>query len=204
MHPFRPPAPVVSFLGVDNNARTQTGTVTVSGIDFAQSDNTLSARIDTNACATAAWASATSVMCRNTNGPTIHSVEVTVGLILGTRYPAFTFDGWSECLSNTCTFSCLNHSPNASPDRQRLAQPQPATLHGTERHHLGPELQLPGRQLGRHHADDPGCPRRVRHVVVALGHQPGVLPEHAGPARGSHDHPDRLGLRGDPDARLHL
>ena len=87
-------APVVSYLGVDNNARTMTGIVTVSGVSFGQSDNTPSSRVDSHACATVAWASRTTVACASTHGfPSVLSVVVTVGAQGGTRLPAFTFDG---------------------------------------------------------------------------------------------------------------
>ena len=78
---------------MDNNARTLLGSVTVSGLSFGMSDATPSVRVDSNACTTAAWTSATSSLCVNTNGPSEVSSEVTVGTAVGTRYPGFTFDG---------------------------------------------------------------------------------------------------------------
>ena len=78
---------------MDNNARTQAGTVSVFGLNFGQSNNTPSSRLDTNECTTVAWTSASAVNCHNTNSPTIHSGEVTVGTFVGTRYAQFSFDG---------------------------------------------------------------------------------------------------------------
>ena len=84
----------MSYLGIDNAARTMTGSVTVSGVNFGQNDNTASSRVDTNICTTAAWASATTVLCTSAHGfPSVITTEITVGTLAGTRYPAFTFDG---------------------------------------------------------------------------------------------------------------
>ena len=85
---------MVSYLGVDNSARTMTGTLSVNGLSFSQSDATPTARVDFVVCATAAWSSATTVNCVVTTAPTLISTDVTVGMLVGTRYPAFTFDGW--------------------------------------------------------------------------------------------------------------
>jgi hypothetical protein len=54
-------APSVSYLGVGNNARSMAGSLSVSGLNFGQSDNTPSSRVDSNACSTAAWVSSSSV-----------------------------------------------------------------------------------------------------------------------------------------------
>ena len=92
-------APVVSYLGVDNNARTMQGTMTVQGLSFGETNNTPSGRIDSIVCATAAWSSATTVNCVNAhNFPSVITTEITVGLLTGTRYPKFTFDGWFSAL----------------------------------------------------------------------------------------------------------
>ena len=88
-----PTAPAVSYLGVGNFARTAESTVTVSGLSFGTTDNTPSGRVDALTCATAAWASATTVLCWNSNGqPSVITTELTVGGLVGTRYPQFTFD----------------------------------------------------------------------------------------------------------------
>ena len=84
---------MVSYLGVGNNARSQTGTVSVTGMNFGQYNNTPSSRIDTLMCETTAWSAHSALRCVNVNNPTVHSSEVTVNLMVGTRYPQFTFDG---------------------------------------------------------------------------------------------------------------
>ena len=86
-------APAVSYVGVDNFGRSHTGSLSVTGVNFGQTDNTPSTRIDTNECGTAGWVSATAVYCHNSVGPTMHTTEVTVAVVAGTRMPAFTFDG---------------------------------------------------------------------------------------------------------------
>ena len=68
-------------------------TVSVAGLSFGQSDSTPSGRIDGEACGTAAWTSTTAVLCRELSAASSVSTEVTVGGLVGTRYPAFTFDG---------------------------------------------------------------------------------------------------------------
>ena len=87
-------APSVSYLGVGNNARSMAGNLSVSGLNFGQSDNTPSSRVDSNSCSTAAWVSSSSVQCASSGGsPSVVSTEVTVGSRVSTRYPMFTFDG---------------------------------------------------------------------------------------------------------------
>ena len=115
---------MVSYLGVDNNARTQSGVVSVAGVNFGNFDFTPSARLDTNDCVTAAWTSFTSLACENVNNPTIHSVEVTLSAFVGTRYPQFTFDGarvtymWScPCGLLTVSLPAPVVSDSLSPNR---------------------------------------------------------------------------------------
>ena len=83
---------MVSYLGVSNSGRTSTGSVTVAGLSFGQVDATASARIDSAACGTVAWASSSAALCLS-GGRSEVSTEVTVGGLGGTRYAAFTFDG---------------------------------------------------------------------------------------------------------------
>ena len=83
---------MVSYLGRDNAARTLISTVTVNGLSFGAANVTPSSRIDSAVCATAVWTAATTINCWNTNSPSVVSTEVTVGGLVGTRYPAFTFD----------------------------------------------------------------------------------------------------------------
>ena len=94
-------APVVSYLGVDNNALTMAGSVTVAGLSFGQSDATPSSRIDGVACGTVAWTSLSSILCRELSAPSSVTTEMTVGGLVGTRYPAFTFD----CADGSWIFS---------------------------------------------------------------------------------------------------
>lgn len=91
---------MVSYLGVDNDARTMIATVTVAGLSFGQSDATPSSRIDGVACGTVAWTSLSSILCRELSAPSSVTTEVTVSGIVGTRYPAFTFDCGQSMLCN--------------------------------------------------------------------------------------------------------
>ena len=89
-------------------------TVTVAGLSFGQSDATPSSRIDGVACGTAAWTSLSSILCRELSAPSSVTTEVTVGGLVGTRYPAFTFDG-------VRAISCADDSHNE--DDHHLASP---------------------------------------------------------------------------------
>ena len=83
----------MSYLGIANSALTMVASLTVVGLGFGQSNATPSDRVDSVACGTAAWNSASSIVCLNSSGPVMSSVEVTVVGLAGTRFPAFTFDG---------------------------------------------------------------------------------------------------------------
>ena len=82
------------------------GSVTVHGLNFGQSDDTPSGRVDTAVCATAAWTSHSTVHCSLTTSPALISTEITVGGVAGTRYPQFTFDGPPQF--RFCLTCCLS------------------------------------------------------------------------------------------------
>ena len=99
---------------MDNFARTHTGSVSVSGVNFGALDFTASGRTDALACATAGWASATTVLCSAATTPTVVTAEVTVAGLAGTRLPAFTFDG-----------GFVMWCPHRRPEYPRPASPAP-------------------------------------------------------------------------------
>ena len=88
------PAPTVSFVDALNAAVTAGYSVTVSGIDFAASATTPTATVGLSGCLTAAWASASSVVCMAAASEGVgHDVRVTVEEIVGTRTATFSYDG---------------------------------------------------------------------------------------------------------------
>ena len=79
-----------------NRGFTTTLSLTVSGLNFAAVNKTPSGKSAAATCSTASWASASSVVCLQSNygTPADSSVIVTVtdGYV-GTRSNVFTFDG---------------------------------------------------------------------------------------------------------------
>jgi len=87
-------APVVSFVAEDNSAVTSGYSVTVSGMNFAVSATTPTSTIGLSSCATAAWASASSVVCMLSMGEGVsHELRVTVAGVVGSRTAIFSYDG---------------------------------------------------------------------------------------------------------------
>jgi len=87
-------APVVSFVA-PNAAITAGLSLTMAGLSFGSLDVTPSTAIGLTSCATAAWASSTSVRCLVAAGagPSILT-SVTVESVVGTRIAGFSFDGF--------------------------------------------------------------------------------------------------------------
>ena len=68
--------------------------VTVSGLNFAVSATTPTSTIGLSSCATAAWASASSVVCMLSMGEGVgHELRVTVAGVVGSRTATFSYDG---------------------------------------------------------------------------------------------------------------
>ena len=87
-------APVASFLLELNSASTSGYSVTVSGMNFAVSATTPTSTIGLSSCATASWASATSLVCMLSMGEgVIHVLRVTVAGVVGSRTAIFSYDG---------------------------------------------------------------------------------------------------------------
>ena len=92
-----PKAPAVSFALESNGVATSVWSVTVSGLSFGSQDMTASARIGLSSCATTAWASGTSLVCRLSLGVgTGLAVQATVTSVAGTQTAVFTYDGRSR------------------------------------------------------------------------------------------------------------
>ena len=89
------PAPVVSFVDLSNAGMTAGWSVTVSGLSFgASTESTPTVALGLTSCATAAWASATSVVCAVIYGDGVrHVATATVFGVVGTRTAAFSYDG---------------------------------------------------------------------------------------------------------------
>ena len=87
---------MVSFTWEQNVALTDGGSVTVFGLNFRTSSFSPSSEFEANACATAAWASKTSLTCRvvvGKNAGTVANIAVTASGAVGTRSYDFSFDG---------------------------------------------------------------------------------------------------------------
>jgi hypothetical protein len=87
-------APVVSFVAEANSAVTSGYSVTVSGLNFGVSTTTPTATVGLSSCATAAWASTSSVVCMLSMGEGVeHELRATVAGVVGSRTATFSYDG---------------------------------------------------------------------------------------------------------------
>jgi hypothetical protein len=76
-----------------NQPNTGTGFVTVSGMNFAAVDTTISVFVGLTACATSSWNSATALQCYTPIGRDTVSMQVeTLNTQIGTRMNIFTYD----------------------------------------------------------------------------------------------------------------
>ena len=92
--------PVVSFVAEANSAVTSGYSVTVSGMNFAVSATTPTSTIGLSSCATAAWASSSSVVCMLSMGEGVsHELRMTVSGVVGSRTATFSYDGICSCLT---------------------------------------------------------------------------------------------------------
>ena len=91
-------APVVSFSSEANAAVTAGYSVTVTGLNFGVGTTTPTATVGLSSCATAAWASTSSVVCLLACGEGVgHELRVTVADVVGTRTAGFSYDGARAC-----------------------------------------------------------------------------------------------------------
>ena len=91
-----PSAPVASWAAMGSSNMPHSGllSATLSGLSFAAVDLTATATLGEATCATASWASGTSVQCfaaASSSGDDV--VTVTVSGATGTGVGVFTFDG---------------------------------------------------------------------------------------------------------------
>ena len=100
------PAPVVSFSSEANAAVTAGYSVTVSGLNFGVAATTPTATVGLSSCATASWASTSSVVCRLLGGEGVgHELRATVAGVVGTRTAGFSYDG-----AHGVVWQCRVHS----------------------------------------------------------------------------------------------
>ena len=95
-------APVVSHCDVVNGAASGGQSVTISGVNFGESDVTPTAVVILTLCKTSAWSSTTGLVCDVAAGSGVGSlwgVCVTAASLVGTDTAVFTFDG--------CALHCL-------------------------------------------------------------------------------------------------
>ena len=89
----------MSFVAEANSAVTSGYSVTVSGLNFAVSATTPTSTIGLSSCGTAAWASASSVVCMLSMGEGVsHELRLTVAGVVGSRTATFSHDGTCSCL----------------------------------------------------------------------------------------------------------
>ena len=87
-------APVVSFSVEANAAVTAGYSVTVSGLNFGVDATTPTSTIGLSSCATASWASTSSVICMLSMSEGVsHELRVTVSGVVGSRTSGFSYDG---------------------------------------------------------------------------------------------------------------
>ena len=87
-------APVVSFSAEANAAMTAGYSLTVSGLNFGVDATTPTSTIGLSSCATASWASTSSVTCMVSMGEGVsHKLRVTVSGVVGSRTATFSYDG---------------------------------------------------------------------------------------------------------------
>ena len=87
-------APLVSFVAEANSAATSGYSVTVSGLNFGVYATTPTSTVGLSSCATASWASATSVICMLSMGEVVkHELRMTVAGVVGSRTATFSYDG---------------------------------------------------------------------------------------------------------------
>lgn len=87
-------APVVSFSEEANAAVIAGDSMTVSGLSFGAGATTPTVTVGLSSCVTAAWASASSVVCMVSAGEgATRDIRVTVVGVVGSRTSAFSYDG---------------------------------------------------------------------------------------------------------------
>lgn len=103
-------APVVSFADSANAATTAAWSVTVSGLNFGAADISMTVRLGATTCASASWASTTSVVCFAAAGEgASKGIVASVDGVAGTRTAAFSFDGgWAALRAGG--LACLRSS----------------------------------------------------------------------------------------------
>ena len=96
-------APVVTHIDMTNGPVTGSASITLTGLNFGESDLTPTVRVMVTICATSSWSSMTGLVCQSPVGSGVGgllSVRVTAAVLVGTQSGVFTFD----CV---CVFGCL-------------------------------------------------------------------------------------------------
>ena len=77
-----------------NSGVTSGYSVTVSGLNFGVFATTPTSTLGLSSCATAAWASTSSVVCMLSPGEGVsHELRATVAGVVGSRTATFSYDG---------------------------------------------------------------------------------------------------------------
>ena len=75
--------------------------ITLSGVNFGESDLTPTAHIMVTVCDTSSWLSTTGLVCESAGGRGVGgflSVRVTAAVLEGTLSGVFTYDGLQSCI----------------------------------------------------------------------------------------------------------
>ena len=88
-------APVVTHTDMSNGPTTGGASLTLSGVNFGESDLTPTLHIMVTVCDTTSWSSSTGLVCENAGGSGVGgflSVRVTSAVLEGTDSGLFTYD----------------------------------------------------------------------------------------------------------------
>jgi hypothetical protein len=130
MQAFTFDAAVPTSIEPGNQATTDSGFVTVGGLNFGPTDLTTTARIGSTPCGTTLWTSGTAISCAVASGlGYARSFETTISVTVGTLHSAFSYD--SPVISETRTPNGpTSGSTSLTIDGTSFGQVNPtATLH---------------------------------------------------------------------------
>ena len=80
-------APVISFADTYNTPISSYSSVTVTGLNFWESDRSGSSVMGSSLCMTSSWIAATGVLCQPSIGVGNHQVSLLVNSVTGARHP---------------------------------------------------------------------------------------------------------------------
>ena len=88
-------APSVTHTNVTNGPSSGSASISLSGVNFGENDQTPTAHVMMTVCDTTSWSSTTGLVCENAGGSGVGgflSVRVTSAVLAGTDSGLFTYD----------------------------------------------------------------------------------------------------------------